>query len=146
MRQNLDERKKSAMQWYSYQLALPHVDMIMFSLVVQHGDLWVGVFQWASWVLQLTMSLLINLLNCHLILLLEKKFHHFYGVDECKRLGQYMFDSITLDVSYFNKCNTCNIINLVALPLMEGSLHVSIICLIDFHDIVVPPYINPYLI
>ena len=29
--------------------------------------------------------------------------------------------------------------NLVALPLMEGGPHVSIICLIDFHDIIVPP-------
>ena len=50
-----------------------------------------------------------------------------------------MFDSITLNVSLFNLCNACNIINWVALPLMEGSPHVSIICMIDLHDIVVPP-------
>ena len=29
--------------------------------------------------------------------------------------------------------------NLVVVPLMKGSPHVSIICLIDFHDIVVTP-------
>ena len=57
-----------------------------------------------------------------------------------------MLNSITINVSLFNLYNTCNIINLVALPLMEGSLHVSIIYLIDFHDIVIPPYINTYLI
>ena len=50
-----------------------------------------------------------------------------------------MFNSITLNVSFFNMCNACNIINLVALPLMEGSPRVSIICLIDLYDIVVPP-------
>ena len=57
-----------------------------------------------------------------------------------------MLNSITLNISFFNLCNACNIINLVTLPLMEGSLHVSIIFLIDLHDIVVPPYINTYLI
>ena len=50
-----------------------------------------------------------------------------------------MLNSITLNVSFFNLCNAGNIINLVVLPLMEGSPHVSIIFLIDLYDIVVPP-------
>ena len=39
MGQNLDEGKKSEMQGYSYQLASPHVNIIIFSLIAQHGDL-----------------------------------------------------------------------------------------------------------
>ena len=69
-----------------------------------------------------------------------------FGVNESKRLGRYMLNSITLNVSFFNLCNVCNIINLVALPLKEGSPYVSIIYLIDFQNIVVPPYIITYLI
>ena len=57
-----------------------------------------------------------------------------------------MFNFITLNVLFFNSCNACNIINLVALPLIEGSPHVYIIFLIDLYDIVIPPYINTYLI
>ena len=69
-----------------------------------------------------------------------------FGVNESKRLGRYMLNSITLNVSFFNLCNVCNVINLVALPLKEGSPYVSIIYLIDFQNIVVPPYIITYLI
>lgn len=76
-----------------------------------------------------SLSLWIDLLNYYFILFIEYQFHHSSKVNENKRLDQHMLNSIT--VAFFNTCNVCNIVNFVALPLMEGNMHVFIICLID---------------
>ena len=56
-----------------------------------------------------------------------------------KELGQYMIILSPLMLSSLTYAMHTTLYNLVALPLMESSSHVSIIFLIDLHNIVVPP-------
>ena len=56
-----------------------------------------------------------------------------------KELGQYMIILSPVMLSSLIYAMHTTLYNLVALPLMEGSPHVSIICLIDIHDNVVQP-------
>ena len=56
-----------------------------------------------------------------------------------KELGQYMIILSPLVLSSLICAMHTTLYNLVTLPLMEGSPHVSIIFLIDLHNIVVPP-------
>ena len=56
-----------------------------------------------------------------------------------KELGQYMIILSPVMLSSLIYAMHTTLYNLVALPLMKGSPHVSIIFLIDLHNIVVPP-------
>ena len=58
---------------------------------------------------------------------------------KAKDLGNICLILSPLMYHFLNMCNAYNIINFVALPMMEGGPHVSIICLMDYHNIVVPP-------